>query len=215
MVPVFTQQGSFLIQPEAASSMLTTSRRSKGVIMKKRIVPLVIIAIVMCLTPQTFAEKSSSPGNQSVPHYQEIIDGEWNAPENPGITDSLAEIFEKATADIEDYEYNPVALIESKTVAGYCYRFLCEARDINTDIKPRFAIVEVFKDLDGNAKVISINEQEPHSISEVTAFTNEDSAASEEFTSIENTPVDGTMQTIQGNAGESMMATVIVTFVKE
>ena len=68
--------------------------------------------------------------------------------------------------------------------------------------EPGVAVVEIFLDLEGNAKVISI-EEEMHSMSGIAAFSEDDS------------PVEETMQTIQGNAGESYTATCTVTFVKE
>ena len=149
------------------------------------------------------ADKTSTPGNQSVSHPEEIEDGGWSAPENAGISDALAEIFDKATTDLEDFEEVPVALIESKIVAGYCYRFLCETRENMDNEEPGAAVVEIFLDLEGNAKVISIEEEEMHSMSEVAAFAEDDS------------PAEEAMQTIQGNAGESYTATCTVTFVKE
>ena len=159
--------------------------------------------MMACLALPALAAKASTPGNQSVSHPEEIEDGGWSAPENAGITDALAEIFDKAIADLEDFEYEPVALLESKIVAGYCYRFLCETREKMDNEEPGVAVVEIFLDLEGNAKVISIEEQEMHSMSEIAAFSEDDS------------PVEETMQTIQGNAGESYTATCTVTFVKE
>ena len=171
--------------------------------MKKGLVLIIIIMMLACFAFPALAAKVSTPGNQSVNHPEEIEDGGWSAPENAGITDSLAEIFEKATADLEDFKYEPVALIESKIVAGYCYRFLCETIKNLDDEEPGVAVVEIFLDLEGNAKVISIEEEEVHSMSEVAAFAEDDS------------PAEETMQTIQGNAGESFTATCTVTFVKE
>ena len=170
--------------------------------MKKGLVLSIIILMMACLALPALAAKASTPGNQSVSHPEEIEDGGWSAPENAGITDALAEIFDKAIADLEDFEYEPVALLESKIVAGYCYRFLCETRENMDKEEPGVAVVEIFLDLEGNAKVISI-EEEMHSMSEIAAFSEDDS------------PVEETMQTIQGNAGESYTATCTVTFVKE
>ena len=171
--------------------------------MKKGLLLSIIIMMLACLALPALAAKASTPGNQSVSHPEEIEDGGWSAPENAGITDALAEIFDKATSDLEDFEYEPVALIESKIVAGYCYRFLCETKEKKDNEEPGIAVVEIFLDLDGNAKVISIEEEEVHSMSEVAAFAENAS------------PAEGTMQTIQGNAGEVSTATCTVTFVKE
>lgn len=171
--------------------------------MKIGITIITIIAMAVCLAAPASAAKASVPGNQSVPHPQEIEDGGWTAPETAGITDGLAEIFDKATADMEDFEYVPVGLIESQIVAGYAYRFLCEARENDTETEPRSAVVEIFVDLEGNAKVVNIMEIESHSMSEVAAFAEEDPEPAEE------------MQVIRGNAGEVTVGTVTVTFVKE
>ena len=171
--------------------------------MKKGITILTILAMAVYFAMPAAAEKHSLPGNQSVPHPQEIEDGGWTAPENAGISDGLAEIFDKATADMEDFEYTPVGLIESQIVAGYAYRFLCEAREDDTEAEPRSAVVEIFVDLEGNAKVTNIMEIESHSMSEVAAFAEEDPEPAEE------------MQVIRGNAGEVAVGTVTVTCVKE
>ncbi len=183
--------------------MWTTLKQSEGEIMKKKIVQIVIIALIICLAAPASAAKASAPGNQSVPHPQEIVDGGWTAPENAGITDELGEIFDKATAAMEDFEYIPVGLIESQIVAGYGYRFLCETREDAMEIDPRSAVVEIFVDLEGNAKVTNIMEIESHSMSEVAAFAEEDPEAAEE------------MQTIKGNSGGLVTATCTVTFVVE
>ena len=74
--------------------------------MKKGLLLSIIIMMLACLALPALAAKASTPDNQSVSHPEEIVDGGWSAPENAGITDALAEIFDKATSDLEDLNMN-------------------------------------------------------------------------------------------------------------
>ena len=53
-------------------------------------------------------------------------------------------------------DYVPVALLGTQLVAGTNYAVLCEARAVVPDAQPYYAIVFVYRDLQGGAELLKI-----------------------------------------------------------
>ena len=84
------------------------------------------------------------------------LPGGWAQAESPVVTDELQAVFEKALEGLLGVEYVPVALVSSQVVAGMNYCFLCESTVVYPGAETTYALVCVYKDLQGNAEITDI-----------------------------------------------------------
>ena len=82
--------------------------------------------------------------------------GGWYEPESPALTDELKAVFDKAMEGFAGVGYVPVAMVAQQVVAGMNYRFLCEATTVLPGAETDYALVTVYKDLNGNAEITEI-----------------------------------------------------------
>ena len=88
--------------------------------------------------------------------YGESLTGGWAQAESPVVTDELKAVFENASEGLLGVEYSPVALVSSQVVAGMNYCFLCEATVVYPGAESTYALVWIYKDLQGNAEITQI-----------------------------------------------------------
>ena len=74
------------------------------------------------------------------------------------IDDESAEIFTEASHALLGVSYEPLRLLATQIVSGTNYAYLCRAQVSAPDASPYYAIVAVYKDLEGNISVLSANE---------------------------------------------------------
>ena len=84
------------------------------------------------------------------------LPGGWYEPESPALTDELKAVFDKAMEGFAGVGYVPVAMVAQQVVAGMNYRFLCEATTVLPGAETDYALVTVYKDLNGNAEITEI-----------------------------------------------------------
>ena len=84
------------------------------------------------------------------------VDGGWSEPDSPAVPEAAAEALTKACETLAGMEYAPVALLATQTVAGMNYRILCEAKATVPNAETEYAIVTVYADTQGNAKITDI-----------------------------------------------------------
>ena len=89
----------------------------------------------------------------------EVLPGGWSG-EASAITDEVRELVEKAAADLVGAEYVPVAYIGRQIVNGTNHRILCKITPVVPDAKAHYAIVTIYEDLQGNAKISEILDSE-------------------------------------------------------
>lgn len=104
----------------------------------------VILAVLMLLALGACGEK------------KEAAVGGWSAAEGAALTEEARAAFEKATEGMVGVDYVPVALLGTQLVAGTNYAVLCEARAVVPDAQPYYAIVFVYRDLQGGAELLKI-----------------------------------------------------------
>lgn len=121
-----------------------------------------IISLLICLTligTSVFAlsacskqnkENENSTGTQS----EEV--GGWTKADSPVITEDFKKIFDKALSNIDGVDYTPVAYLASQIVSGTNHCVLCKATPVTPNAKTTYAIVYIYEDLQGNAKVSEI-----------------------------------------------------------
>lgn len=75
--------------------------------------------------------------------------GGWQAPESPVVDEDLAGYFQKASEDWTGSLIAPVALVGTQVVAGMNYRVLCMVAPVTSDAQPEWALVTLYRDLQG------------------------------------------------------------------
>ena len=91
----------------------------------------------------------------------ETLCGGWTPSADPTVTEELRELFEKGTETLTGASYIPVAYLGSQVVAGTNYAFLCQAVTAYPgalETEPSYAMVYLYKDLNGGVSVLSIAE---------------------------------------------------------
>ena len=86
------------------------------------------------------------------------ICGGWTKPDSPVITDEIRNLVKKANEKLAGGMYDAVALLGTQVVAGMNYRLLCTVTATVPDAKPYYAIVTLYKDLQGNAEITDVIE---------------------------------------------------------
>ena len=79
--------------------------------------------------------------------------GGWNAPESPELTEEAQAAFDKATADLTDASYTPLAFVQYQVVAGMNYCLLCADNNADPESRTGYTFVYIYADLEGNADI--------------------------------------------------------------
>ena len=82
--------------------------------------------------------------------------GGWKATDSPRMSDEATAAFEKAMEGFTGVGYEPLACLATQLVSGTNYAIFCKAQVVYPDAKPYYAIVYVYEDLQGNAKLLKI-----------------------------------------------------------
>ena len=106
------------------------------------------------------AEAEQASDTEEAVKEEEILLGGWNLPESPELTDEVRAAFEKAMEGLVGVDYTPVALLREQVVAGMNYAILCRAKAVTPEAEETWAIVTVYADLQGGAKVLGIEDSE-------------------------------------------------------
>ncbi len=80
---------------------------------------------------------------------------EMNAEATAALSAEQKEIFDKAMAELDGVDYEPVAVIGEQVVSGKNYAYLCKATVVVPDAQPAWTVVVIYNDLDGNASFTS------------------------------------------------------------
>lgn len=110
--------------------------------MKKMIVLLLAIMVVFSAVSVATAEG--------------MLSGGWAAADDPTVTQERSELFEKALGGMVGVDYTPVAYLGSQVVAGTNHCFLCLSRVVIPDAIPKYVLVFIYEDLQGNAQIMNI-----------------------------------------------------------
>ena len=102
----------------------------------------------------------ASEGEPQVPEGRPRMVGGWYIVphEAEELPEDAQAAFEKATKDLDGAEYTPVALMATQVVAGVNYCILCQITPAVPDAEPAWALVYIYADLQGNAKITNVYE---------------------------------------------------------
>ena len=86
----------------------------------------------------------------------ERLAGGWQAAEDSAVTEELQSVFDKGMEGLVGVGYTPVAYLGSQVVAGTNHAFLCRAVTVVPDAVPRWTVVYLYEDLQGNVSLMNI-----------------------------------------------------------
>ena len=86
----------------------------------------------------------------------ERLAGGWQAAEDSAVTEELQAVFDKGLEGLVGVGYTPVAYLGSQVVAGTNHAFLCRAVTVVPDAVPRWTVVFLYEDLQGNVSLMNI-----------------------------------------------------------
>ena len=107
----------------------------------------VVLALLLLAALAACGKESTEP---------ETVVGGWTITQSPDISESAQGAFDKAMEALVGVDYTPLALLGTQVVSGTNYCFLCEASVVSPGAQPYYAIVSVYEDLQGGAKVLNI-----------------------------------------------------------
>lgn len=84
------------------------------------------------------------------------IAGGWTAPDSPAVPKEVRDVLAKATETLTGGTYEPVAYLGSQVVAGTNYRVLCKYTPAIQNPTPKYVIVTVYEDPQGNTSLSEV-----------------------------------------------------------
>ena len=94
----------------------------------------------------------------------EELAGGWNVPKEIAgspVPDEAKDAFDKAAAESDGSEIEPIALLGTQVVAGTNYAFICKSTLTTQEPVSGIQIITVYADLDGNAEITNISTLDP------------------------------------------------------
>ncbi len=88
----------------------------------------------------------------------EKVVGGWSKPDDMKVTDEIKNLMKKAAEGLDGATYEPLLVLGTQVVAGTNYRILCAETKVVQDAKPEYAVVTLYADLEGNAKIEDVSD---------------------------------------------------------
>lgn len=123
--------------------------------MKKLFVLILSLLMLLSLAACGQKEPDAKPADPSASETTAVVGG-WTITEGAVLNEEAKAAFEKALDGLTGVAYQPLALLGTQVVAGTNYCILCEARVVYPDAVPYYALVYIYADLDGGAKLMNI-----------------------------------------------------------
>ena len=99
----------------------------------------------------------------------EPVAGGWEGPEDYTVVPlpkDAQKAFEKAVAEFDGNELEPMALLATQLVSGTNYAILCHSTLVTAEPVTAVDVVTVYEDLDGNAEITNICTLDPAELNE-------------------------------------------------
>lgn len=125
----------------------------------KKILIIALALLMLCLAAACGQNKAAKVGS-------------WAVTDGTEMTAEAQKAFDKAMESLMGVDYSPVALLGTQLVSGTNYCILCEATAVYPDAQPYLALVYLYADLQGNAKVSGVIALDPGSILETGIIQN-------------------------------------------
>ena len=114
----------------------------------RKLISLFLVLVLSLSFACALAEDAGTP--------EGMLTGGWAAAEDPAVTDEITALVAKAQEQLMGVDYVPVAYLGSQVVAGTNHAILCKATTVVPDAQPRWVIMYLYEDLEGNVSVLDI-----------------------------------------------------------
>lgn len=84
-----------------------------------------------------------------------MLAGGWAPAEDTAMTQERTELLQKALDGLVGVKYEGVAYLGSQVVAGRNHCILCKATAVAPDAVPKYVLVFIYEDLQGNATIMN------------------------------------------------------------
>ena len=117
----------------------------------------VLLALILCLGLSALAEEENT-AVEPIPAGPGMLAGGWQATEDATVTEETKELLSKALGGIGEEAIVPVAVLGTQVVAGQNTCVLCRITPDAEFAVPYYALIYIYKDLQGNAQLLQIRE---------------------------------------------------------
>ncbi len=108
-----------------------------------KLVSMILVSLMLVMSAAALAEEAPLMGG-------------WTPSADPEVTDEIKAVFDKAMEGLLGVDYVPVVYLGSQVVAGTNHAILCQATAVTPEALPRYVVVFIYEDLEGNASILSI-----------------------------------------------------------
>ncbi|MBO4889100.1 MAG: hypothetical protein J5589_12445 [Firmicutes bacterium] len=123
----------------------------------KKVFAIILVAAMICTLTACTKKNVETVTEEET---ENTIVGGWTKPDSTEVTDEIRELVAKATEKLLGAEYTPIAFIGSQLVAGMNYKVLCAITPVTPNATAHYAVVVIYKDLEGNVEITSIMDSE-------------------------------------------------------
>ena len=132
--------------------------------MKKALAIILCVALIAAIgvaCSKGGTDEEPTTNNQTVTEEpttdnQQTAVGGWQRAASPEITKDFKKVFDKAVANLDGAQYEPVAYVASQVVAGKNHCVLCTQQVSAPGAETYYALVYIYEDLEGNAEVTDV-----------------------------------------------------------
>lgn len=111
-----------------------------------------LIAVLMCITMLFVAIPSLA---------ENAMAGGWQDTESAEMTPEATAALNKALEDFTGSQLEPIALLSTQVVAGINYCILCRVTPVVPNGQPHYALVYVYAELQGDARITEMVDVKP------------------------------------------------------
>jgi len=128
-------------------------RAKKRDIIRRKAAAVIAAAVIFTAGSAVYAGESEP--ELFYGEEEEALVGGWTVTEDAAVTEEAKEALENAAGELDGAEYEAVALLGTQVVAGTNYCILARITPVIPDPVPHYALVYVYRDLQGNAEILN------------------------------------------------------------
>ena len=126
--------------------------------MRKIIAVLLALALALMLGLGLSALAEEGNPAAEAPETPGMLAGGWQVSADAAVTEETKALLAQAFGDIDGEPIVPVAVLGTQVVAGRNLCVLCRITPDAADAVPYYALIYLYQDLEGNAKLLQIRE---------------------------------------------------------
>ena len=117
----------------------------------------VLLALALCLSLSALAEEATPEASVPQADLGNLLGG-WQATEDATVSEETKSLVKEAFGGIGEEAIVPVAVLGTQVVAGQNICVLCRITPDAEETIPYYALVYIYKNLEGGAQLLQIRE---------------------------------------------------------